>query len=178
MDVERAREEQEEQEEQEEREQEERIASQIKATAANTEQGLDDSDSGGDIVMDEVTQNLEDVDMTDAESTRPNSPTCRDTRPLVVVQEYASSSEDDVEHREAISRSLGAQDAPNSAQAPAARSPSPHKPLSRVATPIEPSRFAPGDTAPSPQAQQPVTIDDDDDKPSHASPSLKHEKDR
>lgn len=170
MEVEQAREDQ---EEQEEREQEESLAERINAAAAATQCGIEDSDSGGDVMVEDVAGRLEDVTMTDAGSTRPNSPAAGRRAPSLVEAGDVSSSDDD---GDAISRNLGARDAPTSAQAPpAARPPSPHKPLSRTATPILPSKIAPGDTAAPPQAQQSMTIEDE---PSQPPPATKHQTDR
>lgn len=157
-------------EEEEERQREAKLASQMSAEAAQTETGgaVDDS---SDIIMADGEASTGDVDVVMGDSTedpqdaRANSPACQ---PSATEANGDESSSDDDE--EAVKRGLGV-DAPSSAQPPPRPRPNtPPKALSRVATPIEPSRTAPGDPPPFTQAQEQVSTRANEDETMAAPP--------
>lgn len=160
-----------------EKQEEARIASQISAAAAQTEMGAED----GDFAVRQEEGGDSDVVMEDV-ATRANSPMSHRSAQAGVE----SSSEDDealvagqLRHPSAAQPFQG-QDRvrPPTPPHPSAAHASP---LKRVPTPIEPSKFAPGDKAPPPvvqQAQDYITVDDEDEQPARAAGlSLTHKTD-
>lgn len=141
--------------------------------------GLDADETGDTPMHDaELPASDDDVVMEDATGD-PTAPRANSVSRQSGTDTNGEESSSDGTEEAQIEADLVTRGSPKEAQPPASRARPMTPPRTRVATPIQPSRSAPGDPPPAAQSEQPIFVGDSPEAPAPVpSPNAPYDPDR